>query len=613
MRTLKRLGASVLALGVAVAGMVMTAPLASAHTGTLKTSFICQDDGTFKVTYTGTTTNVPGSGPGHVATLTVGELLPTGSTVTDAPAKVTGNTTYSFHQIVPGTATKAQATAFLAWGDGAKSDPIGKVDLPHNCTAPVAPSGDLTTDCLNGGGHVAAAHLDNGTASNVSWRLVSGTDASHTTVVGTQAPNGSLEANGLPDATKVWLQVNTGHGWADEGSVVTTGNCTPVSPSGDLSTSCVNGGGQVVAAHLNSGTAGNVTWRLVSGTDASHTTVVGTQAPNGSLEANGLPDATKVWLQFNAGNGWVDEGSVVTTGNCAPVVPPSGSFTVVCSATGATVTLGTLGSGTHNNVVWTLTFGSDSKTVSTGDVVAVPALAALALKYTIGSADSHTVQSDTAPAACAPAGERSLDIAKAVSPTGDAEFGDTLTYTLTVTAGGNLGQSNVVVSDYIPGYKPGRDSGKTTYVPGSAACDAGTCSAAYDGSAKLITWGLGDMAAGTTRTVTFKVTIDSPAESADGGVEATTIFNSGTVGSTETSTKPSNEVVTPVTAVLGVKQGHKPVHNDTPDDTAVLGSSLPHTGAPGQLPWTLGTAALFLLLGTALVVFARKPEAIKAR
>jgi len=520
MRTLTRLGASVLALGVAVAGMVMTAPLASAHTGTLQTSYTCQDDGTFKVTYVGTTTNVPRTGSGHVATLTVAELLPTSSTVIDAPATVTGNATYTFHQIVPGTTSQAQATAFLKWGDGAKSDPIGKVTLPHNCTAPVAPSGDLITDCLNDAGHVAAAHLANGTASNVTWRLVTGTEAAHTAVVATPAANGTLEANGLPDATKVWLQVNTGSGWSDE-------------------------------------------------------------------------------------------GSVVTTGNCKPVVPPSGSFRVVCSATGATVTIGALGSGTRSDVVWTLTFGSDAKNVSSGDVVAVPARAALALKYTVGGGDSHTVQSFTAPAACVATGERSLDIAKSVSPTGGAEFGDTLTYTLKVTAGGTLGQSNVVVSDYIPGYKPGRDSGKTTYVPGSAACDAGTCSAAYDGSDKLITWGLGDMAAGTSRTVTFKVTIDSPAESADGGVRATTIFNSGAVGSTQTSKKPSNEVVTPVTAVLGVKQG-KPVGNDTPD-TAVLGSTLPHTGCPANQAWTLGMAALFLLLGTAPALFARKPEVIDAR
>jgi uncharacterized repeat protein (TIGR01451 family) len=349
----------------------------------------------------------------------------------------------------------------------------------------------------------------------------------------------------------------------------------------------------------------------VSGSNADHTNIVGTRDQNGNLQANGLPDATTVWLQFDTGSGFVDEGSVVTTGSCTPVVPPSGSFTVVCSATGATVTIGKLGSGTRSDVAWTLSFGSESKAVSSGDVVAVPALAALALKFTIAG-DSQTAQSATAPAACAPrpTGDRSLDIVKSVDPTGDAQFGDTLTYTLTVTAGGTLGQSNVVVSDFIPGHKPGRDSGTTTYVAHSAACDAGTCTTAFDGSAEQVTWGLGDMAPGTSRTVTFQVTIDTPVVTADGGVPATTIFNSAAVGSTETSTKPSNEVATPVTAVLGVKVG-KPAASNLPP--AVLGTVLPHTGAPGQMPWMLGAAALLLLVGSALIFVARKPEVVRVR
>ncbi len=84
---------------------------------------------------------------------------------------------------------------------------------------------------------------------------------------------------------------------------------------------------------------------------------------------------------------------------------------------------------------------------------------------------------------CGEAGETSvvrvlqgaLNIVKAVSPVAGGgtvvEFGDTLTYTLTVSATGELTQDNVVVPDYIPGYDPARPtSGKTTYVAGSAAC-----------------------------------------------------------------------------------------------------------------------------------------------
>ena len=88
--------------------------------------------------------------------------------------------------------------------------------------------------------------------------------------------------------------------------------------------------------------------------------------------------------------------------------------------------------------------------------------------------------------ACGAAGETSvvrvlqgaLNVTKAVSPVAGGgtviEFGDTLTYTLTVSATGELTQNNVVVSDYIPGYDPARPtSGKTTYVAGSAACIGG--------------------------------------------------------------------------------------------------------------------------------------------
>ena len=68
-----------------------------------------------------------------------------------------------------------------------------------------------------------------------------------------------------------------------------------------------------------------------------------------------------------------------------------------------------------------------------------------------------------------------LTIVKAVSPVAAngvvVEFGDTLTYTLTVRATGTLDQPNVVVTDYVPGSDPARpESGETTYVRGSAKC-----------------------------------------------------------------------------------------------------------------------------------------------
>ncbi len=69
----------------------------------------------------------------------------------------------------------------------------------------------------------------------------------------------------------------------------------------------------------------------------------------------------------------------------------------------------------------------------------------------------------------------SLALVKEVKPVAGngvvVKFGDTLTYTLTVSATGTLDQPNVIVTDYIPGYDPARPtSGKTTYVAGSAKC-----------------------------------------------------------------------------------------------------------------------------------------------
>ena len=146
-------------------------------------------------------------------------------------------------------------------------------------------------------------------------------------------------------------------------------------------------------------------------------------------------------------------------------------------------------------------------------------------------------------------------------------FGDTLTYTLTVTATGTLDQPNVVVNDYIPGYDPARPtSGKTTYVAGSAKCiGGGTCTVSGPDASHHLTWSLGTMAAGSSRQVTFQVTINDVTGAA-GETVAVDILNAGAVKSDRTPTTPSNQVVTPVSKVLPVKVSKPPV------------VVLPHTG-----------------------------------
>jgi LPXTG-motif cell wall-anchored protein len=156
-RWTSRVAATVSVLVATSAGVVAMGGIAEAHTGTLSATAVCnQTDGSYTITYSGSTANVPAEGPGHVATFTVGEVQPTGSPITGAPSTVTGNTTYSFVETVDGSATYAQATAFLAWGDGVKSDPIGAVHLPGNCGPSVTPvSPTATPEACSGtpGGH----------------------------------------------------------------------------------------------------------------------------------------------------------------------------------------------------------------------------------------------------------------------------------------------------------------------------------------------------------------------------------------------------------------------------------------------------------------------------
>jgi LPXTG-motif cell wall-anchored protein len=116
-----------------------------------------------------------------------------------------------------------------------------------------------------------------------------------------------------------------------------------------------------------------------------------------------------------------------------------------------------------------------------------------------------------------------------------------------------------------------------------------------DASGK-ITWSLGEMAAGTTRQVTFKVTIDDVAGS-PGEVVAVDILNGGAVRSDRVPTVLSNVVRTPVSKVLPVK----------------IPRELPHTGATLPLGPTVGGAVLLLGLGLLLVVAGRRRDLLVHR
>jgi uncharacterized repeat protein (TIGR01451 family) len=173
-----------------------------------------------------------------------------------------------------------------------------------------------------------------------------------------------------------------------------------------------------------------------------------------------------------------------------------------------------------------------------------------------------------------------LTVVKQVDST-VAEYGDTLTYTLAVTAGG-ADQTGVIATDKVPD--------GTAYVAGSATCSTG-CTGSE--AAGVVTWSIGNMAAGDTTTVTFKATISSPAPAANGGIPPETVTNVGTAKSDTVDPADSNQVKTQVVAVLGISK-KPPATKPTPKPEP---SPLPFTGLPFPLLQTLVLSTVMIVAG----------------
>lgn len=281
---------------------------------------------------------------------------------------------------------------------------------------------------------------------------------------------------------------------------------------------------------------------------------------------------------------------------------PSGSLSTACGSP-SSVRVTALSDGSYSDVAWRLVEGTAvsgrvlTYTPTVGAAFTADSGAIYTLAYSIGEGSLQTaasiVAAGTCPVVVNPNG--TLILSKAVSPTGtveidlDAPKAPVLTYTLTATATGSLTQHNVVITDVLPGYLSGQASGKTTYVAGSAKClGAGACSAAYQKSSETVSWAIGDLAAGTSRSVTFQVSVVIPAT-----VGSLTIVNTAAATSTETHTT-SNVVSTPITAVQGIKIG-KP-----------SGGVLPHTGAGLPVGWAVLLSAVLLGGGAGLILTARR-------
>ena len=188
-------------------------------------------------------------------------------------------------------------------------------------------------------------------------------------------------------------------------------------------------------------------------------------------------------------------------------------------------------------------------------------------------------------------------------PNGElANYADPITYEITVSAAGPGIQHNVVVTDHVPGFAPD-DTTSTTkaiYIDGSQACQGdGPCVMKYDAQTGKLTWRIGDLDAGASRTVEFSVRIPLPEEVLDSvpGTYEDRIWNVAAVASVENEPKRSNPVRTGAVAEV---ESLVPPEAEPP---------LPPTGAPAGLQTLLGIGALTLLTGASLLISMRRRKA----
>lgn len=289
----------------------------------------------------------------------------------------------------------------------------------------------------------------------------------------------------------------------------------------------------------------------------SATTVVDVTAPVLNLIKSAVPadgstvergDRIDYTLSYsNTGNG--DAANAVIT----DTVPANTSYVAGSASCGAGCTASY--DAATNQVTWTTNIPANSSGSVTFAVTVNSDAADGTVIDNVGELTSgtHKVPSNHVHhLVFVPSGD--LRLAKSVDKT-EAKVGDTLTYTLVAKATGNMTQHNVVVTDDVPD--------GTSFV--SADC-ASPCTASQSGG--VVTWSLGDMQAGDSQSMTFKVSINGAA--ADGTLP-TEIPNVGHVKSTETPKTPSNRVVTTLTTVLGTK-----IVKTTPP----AATTLPFTGLP---------------------------------
>jgi len=129
-------GALILALGLTV-GVGIGA--AQAHNLGLDGTAVCQSDGTYTITWTGTTTNVP---DGDTGVATIKSHTPPSSTLSSNTVPgIVGNTTFTFTQSgIPGNTNQANVNLDIAWtgvDTYKQNDVTGHKKLDGDCKPPV--------------------------------------------------------------------------------------------------------------------------------------------------------------------------------------------------------------------------------------------------------------------------------------------------------------------------------------------------------------------------------------------------------------------------------------------------------------------------------------------
>lgn len=124
------------ALSLGMIGLIATP--ASAHTADVSGAAICQTDGTYAITWTVDTSNVPSNTEGEVKVISPVNIWLyewAEHSANHGLAALTPNADFTWVQTgVPGNSTQANVMFQIDWKDGFSHDPTGKVTLAGDCT-----------------------------------------------------------------------------------------------------------------------------------------------------------------------------------------------------------------------------------------------------------------------------------------------------------------------------------------------------------------------------------------------------------------------------------------------------------------------------------------------